>query len=208
MAMTDVQRRGCCGACIIPLAGIGVLIWILVSSKLPSFYVDQFSVFSRQENTNSSVHNYTIHYDLRIRNSRNNDNMGIYYDALNITFYYKPIVNGFPVEIGDATFSPFYLRRYRGTNRVGSIETRGVRWENNMTPPAIFRVELLTAVRYRKPLWKGKRHRLMIGADLKVNDQGNLVNRGVKLKSNARRNDKLRFELVGILVIIIFIISC
>ncbi|XP_021758799.1 protein NDR1-like [Chenopodium quinoa] len=206
--MGKAGSRICGGiGCIIVLAIAGVLIWLLVKHRYPSFYVDQFSVFSRQETTNS-LKNYTVHYDLRIKNNRHpNDNLGIYYDALNVTFYYKQDVNSFPIKIGDATFSPFYIRRYRSTHRAGSFDARGVKLENGTASPVIFRVELSTAVRYRKPLWKGKRHRMVVGADFKVNDQGSLINKEVKLKSNAKRNGKVRLELMGILGILVFILS-
>ncbi|XP_021755509.1 protein NDR1-like [Chenopodium quinoa] len=206
--MGKAGSRVSCGiGCIIVLAIAGVLIWLLAKHRYPSFYVDQFSVFSRQETTNS-LKNYTVHYDLWIKNNlQPNDNLGIYYDALNVTFYYKSDVNSFPIKIGDATFSPFYIRRYRSTHRAGSFDARGVKLENSTAPPVIFRVELSTAVRYRKPLWKGKRHRMVVGADFKVNDQGSLINKEVKLKSNAKRNGKVRLELMGILGILVFILS-
>ncbi|XP_021758591.1 protein NDR1-like [Chenopodium quinoa] len=180
--MGKAGSRVCRGiSLIIVLAIAGVLIWFLVKLYNPRFYLDQFSVFSRQETTSSHNNNYTIQYDLWIRNNYiHNDDLGIYYDALNVTFYYKPDVNSFPIKIGDATFSPFYIHRSRSTHRAGSFVTRGVKLENDTASPVIFRVELSTAVRYRKPLLKTKRHRMKVGADFEVNDQGTMINKEVK----------------------------
>lgn len=75
-------------------------------------------------------------------------------------------------------------------------------------------MELATAVRFKIIFWKTKRHRLVVGADLQVNDQGSLVkrkkNKGIKLSSQAAAKFKVKswFHLVGILGIFAFIHSC
>lgn len=47
---------------------------------------------------------------------------------------------------------------------------------------------LATAIRYKMVLWTTKRHRLVVGTDLQVNDNGNLIkakkNKGIKLISS------------------------
>lgn len=75
--------------------------------------------------------------------------------------------------------------------------------------PVVFRVELATAVRYKNTFWKTKRHRLVVGADLEVNERGSLVkgkdNKGIKLSSKAVNNTKGYFQLMAILLFIHFL---
>ncbi|XP_021856453.2 protein NDR1-like [Spinacia oleracea] len=201
-------KQGCCCTSFIILTIIGLCIWFAIRPRIPICTIEEFTVFNIQQTVNSTYNN-TIYYDLKVKN-RNTDDVGIYYDTLNVTFYYKRNIDSFPVEIGDATFSPFYLRRSRSTHRVGSIGSIGINWERETTPrlpPVMFRVELLTTLRYRKPFWKSKRYHLLVGADLKVNGKGVLVNRGVKLRSKAGRNNMISFWWVAMLGILIFMLS-
>lgn len=76
---------------------------------------------------------------------------------------------------------------------------------------ALFRVELTTAVRYKIIFWKTKRHRLVVGADLQVNDDGSLVKRkkkkGIKLSSGGAKM-KASLGILGVLVFGILFGSC
>ncbi|KAL2943842.1 Protein NDR1 [Bienertia sinuspersici] len=203
------RQKKCCG-CIFSLGALALCLWLLFVTTKPTCSIEEFDVFALTKTIPSSSptgHNNTIYYDLKLKNR--NFNKGIYYDTLNLTFYYKPnLVNDFP--IGNATFTPFYQGHRKSTHRFGDIEAKGVKWEH-ITKLAIFRVELATSVRYKHLLWKTKRRRFMVGADLKVNDEGSLVKvkgkKGIKLTSNAK-NDIGHFQVLGILGILLFIHSC
>ncbi|XP_048497853.1 protein NDR1-like [Beta vulgaris subsp. vulgaris] len=194
--------KKCCSY-IFSLGLTALSLWLLLYQKTPTCSIEQFDVFALKETTTTNNNNSNnVHYDLKLKNRI--INKGIYYDTLNVTFYEK---NNF---IGNAIFSPFYQGYHKGTHRVGDIEARGVQWENVTAAMMVFRVELATAVRYKHLLWKSKRHHLVVGADLKVNDQGSLVkgkgNKGITLISKAgNNNNKSRFELLGMLDILVFI---
>ncbi|KMS98513.1 hypothetical protein BVRB_4g092060 [Beta vulgaris subsp. vulgaris] len=127
-----------------PLITIGVLLWLLIKPSIPKCYIEEFDVFALRENTNSTHLNNTIYYNLKLKN-RNTDK-GVYYDTINLNFYYKP--NEYTsLAIGNSTFTPFYQGKYKSTHRVGNIEPRGVRWGNATASTVMFRVELVTAVR-------------------------------------------------------------
>ncbi|KAL2943843.1 Protein NDR1 [Bienertia sinuspersici] len=195
------KQRSCC-SCIFSLGLLALSLWLLFNISRPTCSIEEFNVFALTK-TAPSRRNNSIHYDLKLKNR--NFNKGIYYDALNLTFYYKPnLVNVVP--IGNANFTPFYQGYGKGTHRVGDIETGGVKWDDTTT--VVFRVELATSLRYKYPLWKTKRRRLVVGADLKVNDEGSLVkakdNKGIKLSSNAMKNEMKRFQVLGMLGILIF----
>ncbi|XP_021758800.1 protein NDR1-like [Chenopodium quinoa] len=206
----EKQGKGCCGSCV-SLAITAILIWLFqFKTSTPTLSIEQFDAFALEGVTNNTTrNNNTIHYDLKLKNKGSNVNKGIYYDTLDLTFYYKPNFNG--VLIGNVSFAPFYQGHGKATHRVGDIVPRGVRWENH-TVPAVFRLELATAVRYKSMFWKTKRHHLAMGVDLEVNEQGSLVkgkdNKGIKLiSSKGEKNNKGRLEVVGLLSILIFIHS-
>lgn len=203
-----VSKGGCCGF-VTSVAISAILFWLLlIRTSKPTCSIEEFDVFGLKGKTNNATHpSNTIHYlyDLKLRNK--NINKGIYYDALNVTFYYNPNSNSSP--IGNATFVPFYQGRRKSAHRVGNIEVREVKWGHD-DAPEMFRVELATAVRYKNTFWKTKRHRLVVGANFKVNEHGNLVkrkgNKGIKLSSKARMNKTGRFQIVSMLGILIFIL--
>lgn len=203
-------KHGCCygGVFSITLnAAVFLCLLLHLATALPEITLEDFTVFALKQNTgialkestNSTQYNNTIHFDLKLRNL---DKESMDYDALNLTFYYKTNLSSFP--IGNATFRAFYQRRYGSDHRVGNIEVRGVKWEN-VTAAVIFRVELATGVRYQvNTFFKSRRVRFVIGADLRINDEGSLVNKGVELTSKAGRNIIGSFEMVGMLLGILF----
>lgn len=174
-----------------------ISLWLLLYTSTPLCSIEEFDAFALNKTSNS-----TLHYDLKLKNRI--FNKGIYYDALNLAFYYKPNLSHY--LIGNATYPAFYQGHHKSTHRVGSLDAaRGVVWEN---AKAVFRVELATAVRYKNAFWKTKRHRLVVAADLQVNDQGSLVkrkgNKGIKM-SSAAAQVKGCLDLVGILGILVFV---
>jgi len=211
--MTDYHsepEHSCCRCCcsfIFTSCLTALFLWLSLRTSSPTCSIEQFDASALNKTANSTTkNNHTLHYDLKLKNT--NKDMGVYYDALNLTFYYasKPI--------GNATYPAFYQGHHKFTDRIGSFDaTRGLNWENATTAvsangSAVFRVELATAVRYKIIFWKTKRHRLVVAADLRVNDQGSLVkrkkNKGITLSSGAARI-KGCFDLMGILGILAFV---
>ncbi|XP_021755853.1 uncharacterized protein LOC110721036 [Chenopodium quinoa] len=179
---------------------------------VPSTYMEEFTVFAIKENstTNSSRHN-TIHFELWFNNRERKK--GVYYDALNLTFYYKPNDNiSSLIPIGNATIKSFYQRSDGSDWRRGDFEVRGVKWESITASPVIFRVELVTMLRHDKMFFrKSKRERYEVGADLKVNDQGDLMIKkwtifkwGIELTSSVGRNYMGSVQLIGMFVLFVF----
>ncbi|KAK9673977.1 hypothetical protein RND81_12G202900 [Saponaria officinalis] len=194
---------GCLISTIIAAIVIGLAFWIL----RPKCTIEDFDIFTLHGSNQSTV----IHYDIMLKNR--NFNKGIYYDTLNLTFYYKPNSHDNSFLIGNDTISPFYQGYRKSTHRVGGVEAKGVKSENAALPngKAVFRVELATEVRYKSPLWKSKRHSLALGADLKVDSRGSLIKGkdkgkeyGIVLVSAAGRSMGC-FKVGGILGILIFI---
>ena len=201
--MTD--RNCCLGCCkFVFSCGIASLsFWLLLYTSTPLCSIEEFDALALEKTANSTIRtNRTLHYDLKLKNRI--ANKGIYYDALNLTFYYKPNLSHY--LIGNATYPAFYQGHHKSAHRVGSFDAATEVVSENAT--AVFRVELATAVRYKHILWKSKRHRLVVAAEVQVNDRGSLVklkgNKGIKMSSGAAKIEDC-FNVVGILGILAFV---
>lgn len=64
---------------------------------------------------------------------------------------------------------------------------------------AVFRVDLVTVIRFKILLWKTKKHRVVVGADFGVNDVGKKERKkGTRLKSGVS-DDR---SLAGVLLVV------
>ncbi|KAL9236356.1 hypothetical protein vseg_011037 [Gypsophila vaccaria] len=158
---------GCMISTVIAAIFIGLAFWIIK----PKCTIDEFDIFTLHGSNQSTV----IHYDIKFQNR--NFNKGIYYDAINVTFYYKRSPHDRTLLIGNDNINPFYQGYWKSTHRVRGVEARGVKLENGAPTngKAVFRVELETRVRYKSPLWRSKQRSLDVGADLKVDSRGSLI---------------------------------
>ncbi|GAB4846195.1 hypothetical protein Ancab_025193 [Ancistrocladus abbreviatus] len=187
--MSQSADYGCCRCCcsFIVTAGFAALfMWLTLRPSKPTCSIEHFDVFALNK-TATSARNNTIYFDLTLKN--NNKDEGVYYDTLNLTFYYKPNLT-FP--LANYTFSGFRQGHQKHAQRVGTVEAGGSNWQGlassavKVNGTAVFKVDLKTAVRYKIIFWKTKRHKLALGADLQVNAEGSLVRsrkKGVKLTS-------------------------
>ncbi|GMH24328.1 hypothetical protein Nepgr_026171 [Nepenthes gracilis] len=194
MAGTDSDGGGFLGFCssVLFTSGVAALfIWLSLRTSKPVCSIEQFDVFALNK-THNSTGNHTIYFDLKLNNK--NKDKAVFYDALNLTFYYDSDRNS---AVGNASFPGFHQGNQKSTHRTGTVEARGVNWEAAAEAAvaangsAVFRVDLATAVRFKIVFWKTKRHKLKLGHELMVNDQGSLIRtkkKGVKLTSGARKH--------------------
>ncbi|XP_048497771.1 uncharacterized protein LOC125496314 [Beta vulgaris subsp. vulgaris] len=222
MSSELAKHGGCRSGCVYAAILLCLLLQPTVTSgyifhyryHAPEYTIQEFTVSALKEtrSTNSSHrYNNNIHFNLRLINW--DDRRRIFYDTLNLSFYYKPN-NLASFSIGNSSFPPFHERHFSSNriHRIGNVEARGVDWENvtAAAAPVIFRVELATTVRFENDIFsKTKRYHIMVGADLRVNAQGNLIKRkfrsGVRLTSGATRNFMACFvPLFGILFTLFF----
>ncbi|XP_044462081.1 protein NDR1-like [Mangifera indica] len=111
---------------------------------------------------------------------------GIYYDPVNVTLVNKSNTTTY---IGNYVIPNFYQGFRKTAKKDDSVDVdkevakRAVL--DNGT--ALFRVDLATAVRFRGIFGTTKRHRIMAGADVEVNDRGTRVDqKNVKLSQATR----------------------
>ncbi|XP_057950572.1 protein NDR1-like [Malania oleifera] len=194
------ESGGCCRCCCRFIFTVGLtalFMWLSLRTSNPTCSIEAFYVPALNKSANSSS-NTSIYFDLRLKNG--NKDKGIYYDALNLTFYYGPTPN---LSVANASFAPFRQGNNKKTDRRMTVDARGVPWKAvPRNGSAVFRVDLETKVRFRILVFKTKRHGIKVGAPVEVNDQGTKVNRkGIKLKSGAP-DDGCHPALLGFLGIL------
>lgn len=172
-----------CGKCCLTLClklilGIGVTtlsIWVTIKlAKLPSCSINYFYIPALNRSINSST-NTTIYLVLKLKNK--NENQGVDYDNVNLTLSYAPI-NSSSSTVAN-TFIPRFYQGHKKTAKKNAnfvpkyLNLTKIRSESiSMNKTVIFRVELVTAVRYKIMAWWTKRHSLKVKADVEVNEQG------------------------------------
>ncbi|CAK7338362.1 unnamed protein product [Dovyalis caffra] len=187
--MPDSGGGGCCRCCcsfIFTLGLTALFMWLSLRTTSPDIRLSKFNMPLNQ--TLSSRNLTSLEFELTLKNT--NKDKGVYYDPVNVTFFDSP--NRSHV-LGNFTIPKFYQGHKKKATKSGTVSTidRGV--VSRAVPAnatALFRVDLATSVRYKILMFKTKRHKIRVGADVEVNGTIAKVNtKDLKLKSNA---DKIR----------------
>ncbi|KAF5195290.1 Ndr1-like, partial [Thalictrum thalictroides] len=181
-----MPEGGCCRCCtgfIFTLGLTALFLWLSLRPDKPTLSIEEFYIPALNKTLNDTS-NTTISFDFKLRN--NNKDKGVYYDDLNLTFYYT---HNLGLPVANFTIPGFRQGFKKSAHRIQTVPTVGLPWDearrevSNGTG-AVFRVDLKTRVRYRIIGVKTKRHTIKIGANLTVKDMGALVkhkDKGVKL---------------------------
>lgn len=198
---------GCCRCCtsfILTLGFTALFMWLSLRTSKPVCSIQDIYVPPLNISANSTY--YQIYFHLKLDNE--NKDKGIYYDPLNLTFYYPPNLT---TPIGNMTFPGFYQGHKKSTRRKHWVEVHGVPWAAAIKAvsngSAVFRVDLATAVRFKVMVWKTKRHKLVVGADVEVNNLGQKVKKkGVRLTSGTPERKRYHAR-AGPLVVLLSVLS-
>lgn len=192
MPRPNEEKPTCCRCCtgFIFSSGLtALLLWLTLKPSSPKYSIESFyvPVLDKNSASQSTVNSTTISFDLRLKNE--NRNKGINYDALDLTFFYYFPGNSSFLQIGDITIPEFYQGHLKTAHRLESIQSYGVSWKDvktNGSSTKMFRVDLDTRVRYKIMLSRTKRHRMRLGVNVTVNDEGaKSVDRGLRFSSAA-----------------------
>ncbi|CAK9182914.1 unnamed protein product, partial [Ilex paraguariensis] len=187
--MSDYGGAGCCRCCFSFLLTSGLttlFLWLSLHTSKPVCSIQDFYVSALNKTLNSTS-NHSIFFDLKLENQ--NIDKGVYYDAINLTFYYGPNIS---LPIANYTVSGFHQGHKKYTHRKDLVDARGVPWDEvfrgvSNGSVAVFRVDLATTVRFKVISWKTKRHKLDLKGNVKVDDSGKKVEtKGIKLKNGGQ----------------------
>ncbi|XP_058219984.1 protein NDR1-like [Rhododendron vialii] len=183
----DCGRCKCCSV-IITLGLTALSLWLILRASNPICSIQDFYVPVLNKTLNSTTATTSIYFDIELDNPNRDEE--IYYNTLDLTFYYK-YSNQTYSPVANQTFVGFYQGFKKKARRRGTVKATGVPWgevfgavSNGSMP--VFRVGLVTSFRFKVLSRKTKEHKLAVGADVAVNDSGEKDNqKGVRLKSGA-----------------------
>lgn len=199
--MSDGANRSCCNFCCIFIFTSGLtalFLWLSLRASNPTCSIQRFDVPALNKTANTTS-NHTIYFDLKLDNQ--NKDKGIYYDTLNLTFYYGANKSQ---PIGNFTVHSFYQGHRKNTHRKNLVDLYNVSFETASVLDSVskFRVDLKTAVRFKIMGFKTKRHKMVVGAQVEVNDSGQKAKKkGIKLKSGAPEFQRYRERVLLFLVV-------
>ncbi|KAJ8763641.1 hypothetical protein K2173_003113 [Erythroxylum novogranatense] len=195
------MERGGCGRCcfsFIFTSGLTALfMWLSLRTSSPKCLLQDFYIPALNRTLNTAA-NTTLYFHLRLENT--NKDKRVYYDPVNVTFYDSPNKSH---SIANYTIPAFRQGHKKKATKGDAVNTTGLdRGAVLVHGSAVFRVDMATSVRYKIMFWKTKREKIMVGADVPVNDQGTLVDakKGIKLKSDAAKASSC-FGKIGVSVI-------
>ncbi|XP_065864583.1 protein NDR1-like [Euphorbia lathyris] len=186
MAKKSVSICSSCSS-LITLGFSGFFIWLALKVSKPKCSLQKFYIPSLNQTLNATG-NATFFFQIKLQNP--NRLKGIYYDAVNVTFLYRPTNNQ---SVGTFSIPGFYQGHRKKALKGGQLNASGIDREavfrEVSNGSAVFRVDLATAVRYKILAWKTKRHRITVGADLNISDQGTFINsdKDIRLTSNSAK---------------------
>ncbi|XP_030453287.1 protein NDR1-like [Syzygium oleosum] len=194
----------CCCGLILILGITAVCLWNPPPVSMPSCSIQQFYLPALNRSSDTPA-NTTIFLDVKLSNG--NHARGIHYDPVNLTVYYYSDTNQTKWL---KTIPGFYQGYGKKATKNASVETFGVNWTDVVAKneSLLFRVDLATALKLKTLVSKTKKYKLMVGANVTLNDEGaKNTTKGIELKSGVCKNlGGSSFWRVGISVVALALI--
>ncbi|CAI8593005.1 unnamed protein product [Vicia faba] len=197
----------CCSGFIITTGLTALFIWLSIRVDEPKCYLDYIYVPALNKTLNSTS-NSTFLFTLKLVNP--NKDKGIQYDAVQLRFGLFKDLNT-TRSLGNATVGRFYQGHEKTAKKPGLVVVNGV---GNLTErvngKVYFRVDFVTAVKYKILLWYTKRDQLWGGANLEIGDLGEKVGKkGVRLGNSPVMIESGALKLYGgYRALLIFLVGC
>ncbi|WCJ37211.1 Late embryogenesis abundant (LEA) hydroxyproline-rich glycoprotein family [Euphorbia peplus] len=180
----------CSFSSLITLGLSAFFLWYGLKVSKPKCSLQKFYIPSLNQTLNTTQNPTILFFQLKLQNP--NQLKGIYYDDVNVTFLYRPTNN---LSLGTFSIPGFYQGHKKKALKDGEMNVSRLDREEVFgavsNGSAVFRVDLATAVRYKAFLWKTKRHRINVGADLNISSDQNY---DIRLTSNSPKT-KIPFIL-------------
>uniref|UniRef100_A0A5B7BKQ3 Late embryogenesis abundant protein LEA-2 subgroup domain-containing protein n=2 Tax=Davidia involucrata TaxID=16924 RepID=A0A5B7BKQ3_DAVIN len=154
---------------------ITFILWLSLRPHRPRFHIRNFSVPGlAQEN---GFENAQVIFNATARNA--NQNIGIYYDSMDVKLYYKDQSIG-----GTSLLIPFYQEPKNTTVLYGvlsgaSLTVNNQRWAQFLADRAkgtvIFRLEVSSTIRFKVFTWISRRHKMHANCAVGVGPDGSIL---------------------------------
>ncbi|KAF8414086.1 hypothetical protein HHK36_002085 [Tetracentron sinense] len=158
--------------CLFVAGIISFILWLSLRPHRPRFYVNEFSLPALAQDT--GFENAQISFNVTDRNP--NHNIGIYYEAVNGSVYYRDHSVG-----ATPLLFPFYQPPKNTTSMYGvlsgaKLTVNSRRWKeftsDRATGTVVFRLEVTSMIRFKLSKWKSKSHRMHANCDVGVSRDG------------------------------------
>ncbi|XVF70533.1 hypothetical protein PTKIN_Ptkin11bG0169100 [Pterospermum kingtungense] len=198
---------GCCGCCcsfIFTLGLTALFMWLSLRTSNPKCSIQTIYLPSLINRTsNQTTIDPTFNLSLRLDNP--NKDKGIRYDTLDVTVYDFPNKSH---VIGKVSIQGFYQGHKKKATKPGqgtantTVALQAV-FENGT---GTFRVDMVTAVKFKIMFWYTKKHHIWVGADVVVNasNGAKVEPKGIRLRSMAPKKMGRFCVVVGALVNFLF----
>uniref|UniRef100_A0A803QM00 Protein NDR1-like n=1 Tax=Cannabis sativa TaxID=3483 RepID=A0A803QM00_CANSA len=191
------ENGSCCRCCfsfIFTMGLTALFMWLSLRTSNPSCSIKDIYIPTLNM-TLKDTKNTTIYIHMRLDNG--NKDKGIYYDAVSLNLSYVPNTTD-PHKrtlIDETTIPAFYQGHKKKATKPVNFSTEGFNWTEvrrvvSIDKNVTFRLDLATAVRFKIMAWKTKRHKLIVGAYVKVTDLGlkeGKPKKGIKLSNKGTR---------------------
>ncbi|XP_054778099.1 NDR1/HIN1-like protein 13 [Prosopis cineraria] len=161
---------------LVVIAMITFVLWISLRPHRPKVHVHEFSVSGL--NPESKFKNAQINFNLTTRNS--NQNIGIYYENMNGSVYYRDH------NIGSTPLlRPFYQEPKKTTVVGGLLRGATLKMSRELWAEALgdekakrnvaFRLDFTATIRFKISMWESKHHRMHANCDVTVGPDGSIL---------------------------------
>ncbi|CAK9327347.1 unnamed protein product [Citrullus colocynthis] len=155
---------------------ITFILWLSLRPHRPRFFIHDFSVTGL--GLDNGLENAQIVFNVTARNS--NLNIGIYYDSMSGSVYYKD------QKLGSTPLLDSYYEGPKTTKVLTAVlsgETLNVdrqRWmeisnDRSNKGAVVFRLEISSTIRFRISAWDSKRHGMHANCDVSVGPNGMIL---------------------------------
>ncbi|KAK9133535.1 hypothetical protein Scep_013063 [Stephania cephalantha] len=154
---------------------LAFVLWLALRPHRPRFYIRSFSIPSL--NQDNGFQNAQLLFDVTIRNS--NQNIGIHYDAMSATVYYReqsigttPILFPFYQPPKNTTWAHGELS---GATLTVSSEKWGDFAREIARGNVVFRLDLVSRIRFKLSTWDSHDHTMHASCDVAVGSDGQIL---------------------------------
>ncbi|KAL5978242.1 hypothetical protein ACLOJK_029359 [Asimina triloba] len=151
---------------------VAFILWLSLRPHRPRFYVNAFSASGL--NAENGFQNALITFNASFRNP--NQNVGIYYDAVDGTVYYRDQRIGVTPLMLPFYQPPKTTTVVNGTLAGASLLVANESWRQYVANGTLgFRLELTSSIRFKVARWVNRRHRMDASCDVTVGADGQIL---------------------------------
>ncbi|XP_006855830.3 protein NDR1 [Amborella trichopoda] len=154
---------------------VAFVLWLSLSPHRPRFHMESFSIPGINQAIGSQ--NTVVNFNISARNP--NQNIGIYYNAMEGTVFFRDQVIGRTPLISTFYQPPKNTTWIYGMLTSGGVSSTGMQeMIRQFTAGSVdFRVELTAMIRFKVTTWHGKNHRMHVSCDVALGQNGQILER-------------------------------